>query len=246
MKHIITFALTAISVVATAQQKNDLQKENLHGNIKSVRETAYEVTYNDAGKLDKGEIKEFIFDNSLKKFNEQGNITEEIWYDFENIQDSKRTNTQYNAKGLPTEALIEEKDGSSIKVSLKYDEKGNLLEEIFHRKEGQEKFSYKYDQKGNRIEHTAYDIKYSYQYNDKGQVIEENIHDEMDKISTKTIIKYDKKGNFIKKTAHYLDVSTKENYTYQYTYDQKGNWVKRIEYKDKNPIQITERVIEYY
>lgn len=119
-------------------------------------------------------------------------------------------------------------------------------EEIFHRKEGQEKFSYKYDQKGNRIEHTAYDIKYSYQYNDKGQVIEENIHDEMDKISTKTIIKYDKKGNFIKKTAHYLDVSTKENYTYQYTYDQKGNWVKRIEYKDKNPIQITERVIEYY
>jgi hypothetical protein len=39
--------------------------------------------------------------------------------------------------------------------------------------------------------------------------------------------------------------------TYEYKYDNKGNWVEKISYsektgKRKEPYQITERTIEYY
>ncbi len=51
---------------------------------------------------------------------------------------------------------------------------------------------------------------------------------------------YDKEGNLIS----YND-SKNFNYTIEYTYDSKNNWVKSITHYPTR-ISITERVIEYY
>ena len=37
-----------------------------------------------------------------------------------------------------------------------------------------------------------------------------------------------------------------EKYTYKYEYDKNNNWIQQVTYEDNKPIQITERIIEYY
>ena len=37
-----------------------------------------------------------------------------------------------------------------------------------------------------------------------------------------------------------------EKKTYIYTFDERGNWTERTQYKNRTPVEITERVIEYY
>ena len=41
---------------------------------------------------------------------------------------------------------------------------------------------------------------------------------------------------------------TKQHFvqSFQYTYDNQNNWIKRVEFEDNEPINIHERVIEYY
>ena len=37
-----------------------------------------------------------------------------------------------------------------------------------------------------------------------------------------------------------------EKYTYKCEYDKNNNWIQQVTYEDNKPIQITERIIEYY
>ena len=40
------------------------------------------------------------------------------------------------------------------------------------------------------------------------------------------------------------DGSLDKKYTYEY--DKNNNWIQEVEYVNNKPIQITERIIEYY
>ena len=42
------------------------------------------------------------------------------------------------------------------------------------------------------------------------------------------------------------DGSLYEKHTYKYEYDKNNNWTQRIQYKNTIPLNITERIIEYY
>lgn len=67
---------------------------------------------------------------------------------------------------------------------------------------------------------SEYDVMTSHKYNDKGHLIE-----------------------------HFLLPNNKKHkqiWEYEYKYDSKGNWIEKINYKDRIPLQFVKREIEYY
>ena len=122
-------------------------------------------------------------------------------------------------------------------------EKGNVLYDNFI-------FPFTiYDEKGNKIEENHYDSdgnlssKDTYEYDEKGNNIERNWYDSDGSLNYKYTYKYDEKGNMIE---YNTDGRFGEKYTYKYEYDKNNNWIQQVTYEDNKPIQITERIIEYY
>ena len=60
--------------------------------------------------------------------------------------------------------------------------------------------------------------------------------------------KYDDKGNKIEKNSYNADGKLLEHLleTYKYEFDEKGNWTKKISFKNQIPENIEERKYEYY
>ena len=134
-----------------------------------------------------------------------------------------------------------------------YNEKGNKIEENYYNSNGSliYKNTYKYDEKGNKIEENYYNSngrlysKTTYKYDEKGNIIEKNNYDSND-LFNKTTYKYDEKGNTIEINNYNSDGRLDSKYTYKYKYDKNNNWIQQVKYKNNKPIQITERIIEYY
>ena len=57
---------------------------------------------------------------------------------------------------------------------------------------------------------------------------------------------YNEKGNKIEENDYDSDGRLDEKYTYKYEYDKNNNWTQQVQYFNNRPIQITERIIEYY
>lgn len=75
---------------------------------------------------------------------------------------------------------IIEKDGFVYGFVYKYDEHGNLIEEI---NPNGLVYKFKYDERGNRIEYTSpYNITYYYTYDEDGNCIEFITQDETIKV----------------------------------------------------------------
>ena len=122
-------------------------------------------------------------------------------------------------------------------------EKGNCLDYI----------QIKYDEKGNRIEENEYNSdgslksKATYKYDEKGNKIEENRYNSDGSLDKKYTYKYDEKGNRIEKNEYNSDGSIViEKWTNKNEYDKQGNWIKTIVFKNEIPRNIVERQIEYY
>lgn len=127
------------------EKKTDLQEANLKGRVKSVREIPYDAVEK-FGKVEKGSMRGFSYDNAYVLYNEQGNIVER---------------NGYNA------------DGSlEYKLTYQYDNKGNIVEENWYDPyvSLDSKWTYQYDNKGNKVEENGYnadgslDFKSTYQY----------------------------------------------------------------------------------
>jgi len=105
---------------------------------------------------------------------------------------------------------IMEKEQSS-KIIRKYDYKGNVIEKVEYKLDGDLDFKwiFKYDNKGNFIEYAKYnsdgslDSKHILKYDNKGNRIEEAKYKSDESLDSKRIFKYDNKGNFIE-YAKYL------------------------------------------
>ncbi len=72
-----------------------------------------------------------------------------------------------------------------------------------------------------------------------GKKMEENLGD------WQNIFYYDQNG-FLKKLTNSFENETRLISEFQYSLDDQGNWIRRIEYVKGLPLQITEREIEYY
>lgn len=276
-KNIVLTIITLFSVFASAQnQKNDLQKVNLYGKVKSIREISYQAVEKN-GNIEK----ENIISDKIISFNEKGYTAEIILHYFapEPLILSK-TIFKYNLQDVLIEEDEYDSDGNFFeKTKYLYDEKNNVIAIEWFNSEGKfkSKYIYKYDENGNEIErwyhyHTEKPFLVNrFQYDAHNRLIEFRKYVEGGKLEEITTYQYDKNGRNTKihsflpngkwtDTITYLyDENGKEIgyvykekwkrkiiYIYTYEFDSHSNWIKKIEYKNNRPRTITERRIEYY
>lgn len=94
---------------------------------------------------------------------------------------------------------------------------------------------------------------FRYKFDKKGNLIKSVTLNPNKTLWASDFRKYDSRGNLIqhdlffpKRNNNYRDKDEKITYTYTYDLDTKGNWVKRVEYKNSNPVYVVIRQIEYY
>jgi len=203
-------------------QKSDVTKLNLKGNVKSIRESMYQVNKKE-GKIH-DTILEYVYYNT---FDKQGNKIEDFKYDTKGKID-KKYEYIYDNLGRRIFQNQYASDGKlNRKMNYIYDEKGNITEDNSFTSEGKlgKKYTYTYDISGNKLENNRYttdgrlDKKVNYKYDDKGNVIEE--------IQT---------ANDGKKAV----------YSFEYTYNTQNNWIQKDSFNGKLIVSIIKREIEYY
>jgi hypothetical protein len=252
--------------------KNDLEKANLKGSVKSTTENTYQAIEK-FGEIVKGElITNEIFNkhNTIIKYNLKGY----------RLEDNRvfPTKFRYNDKNL----LIEEYEYiSKVKIFHKYDDGGLELElNNFYKDTLVQRIKYKYDNMGNKVEINSYDysgkLSYKikqvfkeknviqskeydedgllsstnkYKYNNNGNIIENIVLDSNNKVTNKYNSKYDENNNLIEWRVFIDNDIRNELTTYKYSYlkfDSNKNWTEKIEYENDIPTKITLRTIEYY
>jgi len=100
--------------------------------------------------------------------------------------------------------------------------------------------------KGERKREDSWQRDFYKKYDDKGNKIEENNYKSDGSLGSKYTYKYDDKGNKIEENNYNSDGSLDYKYTYKYNYNEKNNWIERLELKNDIPQYILEREIEYY
>ena len=182
-----------------------------------------------------------------KKSEKKNDLTEE------NLKGKVKSIKETTYKAVDKFGQIEKGDVLNNYFNI-YNEKGNKIEDNSYDSDGSlnSKTTYKYDKKGNKIEENIYDSngkfvrKTTYKYDKKGNIIEEKSYYPDGSLIYKNTYKYDEKGNMIEENWYESDGSLYEKHTYKYEYDKNNNWTQRIQYKNTIPLNITERIIEYY
>ena len=219
----------------SAKKENDWTKENFKEMVKSYTEFSekserltFENKYNRSGNL----ASTIYFSNghihskSIFKYDENENLIEEIHYNSLGQVKSKWIYL-YNEIGNKIEGKAYDSENHLVsKRTYLSDENENIIEESTFNSKGilEEKSTYQYDDKRNKTEETRYNSngnqleKSSYQYNDNRLKIEENHNSSNENIRLK----------------------------WTYEYDVKGNWIKKISFKNGILEEIIERRYQYY
>lgn len=221
----------------------------LYGKVKSIKEISY-----------KAELK----NNELVKIKRwrRGHLTDDF-------------HCFFNEKGLPIKKIIyPAADTGTVSRTLlyKYNKQSKLIN-YYHEHDNPSKPEYFYNKKGQLIEEKTSLNIIRYDYYPDGNLyhkiqVDPEISDEFIYTYTykddfiKTLDIYytvadwhiidsyvrDKSGNILKyKMASSFDELKKEKWDeFEYEFDNHNNWIKCIHYRNKKPIYIIEREIEYY
>ncbi|MCG8794595.1 hypothetical protein [Tenacibaculum finnmarkense] len=244
---LIIVILTAFSC-NNQKEETDLTKEKLKGRVKSYTEISYKAIER-FGKIEKGERLKSI----QIKYSNKGNKIETNHYNSYGSLSSKHI-YKYGNKGNKIEKSYYNSDGSlSSKHIYKYDNKGNKIEMSYYHSDGilKSKSIYKYDNKGNEIEMRYYvsddlGFKSISKYDNKGNEVEMRYYDSGGNFDEEYYSKYDNKGNKIEMSSSNA-FGKKSKYIYKYdNFDKKGNWTKKITFKNEIPDDILEREFEYF
>lgn len=231
--------------------KNDLQKANIIGKVKSIEESSFDGIIK-LGKITKGKFKE----KNESVYNDKGNqILEKIYYD--NTDMIWTGLFIYNDKGKVIEKQNYKGDRDPLyHCKFVYDNNGNQIEEQVYNNDGSLRCKYinVYDDKGNNIESQFHQFemiefteKNKYVYDDKGNQIEHQFYSRDGKPTIKKKFVYDKKGNLIESQFYGIKGILSSTTKYKYTYDSRGNWITRLESKfDGKLCEYSERKIAYF
>ena len=88
-------------------------------------------------------------------------------------------------------------------------------------------------------------IKWIIKRDDKGNEIEENKYNTQGKLDLKFTWKRDDNSNVIEENIYSADGKLDHKTTFKYEFDEKGNWIKKITFKNQIPKSIEEREFEY-
>jgi hypothetical protein len=160
---------------------------------------------------------------------------------------------------------------ANTRISYHYDSEGNRTESHFNPnllgdvKTGRVRWVFRHDQNGNRIEEALYGHNrnslsnvqtllstYTHTYDDMGNKVESNMI-VRGALYYKWEYTNDEKGNVLEMTC-YKRNKFDQRMAYDYKFDGRGNWIRRITGKavTKNgrtyyePIEVTYRTITYY
>ena len=219
-----------ISSVASAQNNSTLSKEGLHGKVKVLLLTQYEVD-DKFGKLIKGKIsyvEKYFFDNRgyMKKliiYGKDGNPREELRYYY----NSKDELNKFTVSNVAQAKALEKRLG---KAKNELEKEIIMLSEIdfFY----YEDFFYKYDKKGNVIEDNlgTFDSKYL---------------DFSTSMGEKNKYYYDNSNKIIKRELYGSANPNKIYLTWLNRRDSNGNLIEQIE-SSSYDYGIRERIVSNY
>src|ERR1019366_5595022 len=116
------------------------------------------------------------------------------------------------------------KDSLLFKITYKYDEKGNEIEENSYGSDENliSKMTYEYNNEGNAIESNRYNIdgslaqRFVFKYNEQGKVSERNDYNADGSLDHKSTFKYNEEGKVIEKNNYYSDGSLDDKMMYNY------------------------------
>jgi len=229
---------------------NDLDKENLKGKIKTRRIFSYPFKE----KFMEVDNVKIHYGNKVY-YNVYGFITESVGFDSDGIIDSK-TKYVYDKNGDQINEItykISNGNVEMVKSGYVFD-KGEKIEFNYYLSNGSfiGKTKYIYNNEGNVIETVFFDSNGNkgniekYFYSNKDLLIERNNFDEDGKLRTHKKYFHDKKGNKIGENIYNDGALYSKNTTEYLLFDDSGNWIKCIHYKNGQPQNLVEREFEYY
>lgn len=230
-----------------ARAGSDAGDEGLHGPVKTIFKEDEDLsgTWSVQGKKP----------SSMEYYNAGGNLTKRESYDYKgNLSDIsvygyidgarvskyKRIEHEYNPPGIvvsspPGAAKPKFDPRYSNKYAFRYDDQKRILEETYFLSNGEVTIRYVYKYSGNQVEKLVYSADGS--------------------LNQHYVIVLDSKGNEVEETSFKpTDGSVDDKYSYNYEFDAKGNWIKRITSKlvSKDgkssfvPEYVTYRTITYH
>ena len=242
---IIAGLLLMISCDQQQESNNDWTKYRLKGKVKSFREIKFlavdrftEIINGERVKHDYN--KEFLFnlDGLIIEKNEyipDGTLENRTMYLYQNNELIEYND--YDSQGMLFGTGKYKKDKSGQVTRLNYkttDGRYNWSE------------TYKFDHHNRPLEinrlnrENVIDQKQKYIYDENGNIKESELYRD-DKLVSKNIYNYNEDGSNVE--LNYGDSIT---YTHIYSFDSKGNWIKKIVFENKNPSGILIREIEYF
>lgn len=245
-------------------QKNDLQKYQLEGKVKTIISDTYTLVMK-FGELTKGEHRpgsSYAF-----TFDEKGNIVVRRNYN-ENKFEYKYISYQYNDDGN-IEVDNEHIEKTQIISKAKYTYTGNKVVIDRYRENGNfyQKIVKVYSDEGNLLSEIVYDsygdpIEKDIRTYKNGLLVKKETfeHTELYKrgkgIEAEVSYIYDEKGNVVKEKGFEMALGLKIDIVteYTYTFDEQGNWTERTGNTrlfsnllgKEEERTITERKITYY
>ena len=213
-------------------------------------------------------------DNIQKDFNPNGYLTQmrfffkngelysrmEYYYNpqgqlFETRYNSDKTLYVYNPEGY----LIKDatySPGGFLKTHYNYqvDINGKVLkEETYHANQLESTIAYTYNKQGDPVEMRYYDAqgnllqRVESKFNKQHLAERNRTYDKDNKLLNITTKKYNSQGDCIKLQAeNKLPQKQKNVATYEYKYDNQGNWIAKTTFINGEPRQIIERTLSYY
>ena len=230
--------------------------------------TSQKIIYNEQNKkseiralniVDLGDTKINFENKSVYKYNSKGNNVEILT--FAGDKETAKEEYQYNLKNEKIEGrtIFFQDDGKEIfggKEIYKYDDKGNLIEQIGYSSNGDEttRSLFVYDQKNNKVEEASYkqntlEEKRFFKYNNENRKIKELVNLPNSKYELVFYFQYDNNGNELSSEG-VLNMNLENRIlrkdSYKYIYDDKGNWIEKIIYENGIAKFIIKRIFEYY
>lgn len=194
--------------------------------------------------------------SELPRFDKKGNMTLRNDYSYTNYDSTlvRRYESRFDRKGNLIESIrYNGKDSITHKYFNKYDSKGNLIESFTYNSTDSllRKTISIYDENNNLMDVNSFIApkKHSitkFKYNNNSKQSEKHIYNSDNLLETKTLYEYNNMGHWKEVRIYNSNDELIENNSFDYEYDEKGNWVKKIEFKNNIATRIIERQILYF
>lgn len=226
--------------------------EKIKGKVQEMRVENFWAK-EENGKITKGD--EHTNKGAIEKYNSSGTILSAVYIDGKGIKSPNLWSIEAEAEGKMINKAKYYLRDTLIAYTQNIYSGNNLTEVKFLNPENDTlmgKVLYNYDQNGNRIKWQLFSnkdkpLQYIEFIYSPGGFLE---HMKQYSDSGKMTLLYDYKNNDKgeKINEHYenfVNGTISEN-ELRYEYDKKGNWIKRVIYKDNKPSWLSERELKYY